>query len=274
MRWTYHTKISRVHFKMKNKNNTKFEKTFLNRGYLVEKVEDSKSLNYINNVIQKKIQKLLKTKKKINFNHLHKIINEKNLNKIRLSLINHINSDKNFKDNYFNIAKKMLEEIVGNELAIQNNINLSIQLPNDESSLLPLHSDTWSGDSPFESVLWIPLVNCYNTKSMFILNSKKLKNFNKNFNSKKIKSVSDLYNKYKKDLKFIKIDHGQYLLFNQNLPHGNLVNRTKETRISLNCRFKGLFTPYSQKELGSFFSPLKLRAATKIGLEYNHPGEN
>ena len=62
----------------------------------------------------------------------------------------------------------------------------------------PLHSDTWSGDSPFESVLWIPLVNCYNTKSMFILNSKKLKNFNKNFNSKKIKSVSDLYNKYKK----------------------------------------------------------------------------
>ena len=39
---------------MKNKNNTKFEKTFLNRGYLVEKVEDSKSLNYINNVIQKK----------------------------------------------------------------------------------------------------------------------------------------------------------------------------------------------------------------------------
>ena len=274
MRWTYHTKISLVHFKMKNKNNTKFEKTFLNRGYLVEKVEDSKSLNYINNVIQKKIQKLLKTKKTINFNHLHKIINEKNLNKMRLSLINHINNDKNFKDNYFNIAKKMLEEIVGNELAIQNNINLSIQLPNDESSLLPLHSDTWSGDSPFESVLWIPLVNCYNTKSMFILNSKKLKNFNKNFNSKKIKSVSDLYNKYKKDLKFIKIDHGQYLLFNQNLPHGNLVNRTKETRISLNCRFKGLFTPYSQKELGSFFSPLKLRAATKIGLEYNHPGEN
>ena len=264
MRWTYHTKISLVHFKMKNKNNTKFEKTFLNRGYLVEKVEDSKSLNYINNVIQKKIQKLLKTKKTINFNHLHKIINEKNLNKMRLSLINHINNDKNFKDNYFNIAKKMLEEIVGNELAIQNNINLSIQLPNDESSLLPLHSDTWSGDSPFESVLWIPLVNCYNTKSMFILNSKKLKNFNKNFNSKKIKSVSDLYNKYKKDLKFIKIDHGQYLLFNQNLPHGNLVNRTKETRISLNCRFKGLFTPYSQKELGSFFPHLNFEPQQKL----------
>jgi sporadic carbohydrate cluster 2OG-Fe(II) oxygenase len=188
-------------------------------------------------------------------------------------LISHINKDKNFKKNYYKLAKSMLENIVGNELAIQKNINLSIQLPNDESSLLPLHSDTWSGDSPFESVLWIPLVDCYDTKSMFLLNAKKLKIFNKNFNSKKINSVTDLYKKYKNDLKFIKINYGNYLLFNQNLPHGNLINKTNETRISLNCRFKGLFTPYSQKELGSFFSPLKLRAATKIGLEYKHPGE-
>ena len=40
--------------------------------------------------------------------------------------------------------------MVGNELAMQNNINLSIQFPDDVSSLLPLHADTWSGDSPFE----------------------------------------------------------------------------------------------------------------------------
>ena len=71
----------------------------------------------------------------------------------------------------------MLTNVVGNELAMQNNINLSIQIPNDETSLLPIHSDTWSGDSPFESVLWVPMVNCYNTKSMFILNSKKIKIF-------------------------------------------------------------------------------------------------
>ena len=168
----------------------------------------------------------------------------------------------------------MLENIIGNELAMQNNINLSIQLPGDESSLLPIHSDTWSGDSPFESVLWLPLVNCYKTKSMFILNSNKMKKFNMAFVDKKIKSVSDLYKKFKKDLNFININYGNYLLFNQNLPHGNLVNRTNETRVSLNCRYKGLFTPYKQKELGSFFSPLKIRASTKIGLEYNLPGKN
>ena len=77
---------------------------------------------------------------------------------------------------------------------------------------------------------------------------------------------------FKRDLNFVKINYGSYLLFNQNLPHGNLINRTNETRVSLNCRFKGLFTPYMQKDLGSFFSPLKLRAATKLGLEYKLPG--
>ena len=55
---------------------------------------------------------------------------------------------------------------------MQKRINLSIQLPNDSSSLLPLHSDIWSGDSPFEAVVWIPLVDCFKTKSMYILKSK------------------------------------------------------------------------------------------------------
>ena len=48
------------------------------------------------------------------------------------------------------------------------------------SLLLPLHSDVWSGDSPYEIVVWLPLVNCFGTKSMFILPPNKyhkLKNY-------------------------------------------------------------------------------------------------
>ena len=44
----------------------------------------------------------------------------------------------------------------------------------------------------------------------------------------------------------------EIFVFNQSLPHGNVVNDTNETRISLNCRFKGLFTPM-QKNLADFF---------------------
>ena len=60
---------------------------------------------------------------------------------------------------------------------MQNSINLSIQFPGDDSSLLPVHSDVWSGDSPYEIVVWLPLVDCYKTKSMFLLPPKKYKEF-------------------------------------------------------------------------------------------------
>ena len=78
-----------------------------------------------------------------------------------------------FRSNRFMEIKQIraynLETLVGNELAMQLRINLSIQLPCDDSSLLPVHSDVWSGDSPFEVVVWLPLVDCYGTKSMYIL---------------------------------------------------------------------------------------------------------
>ena len=79
------------------------------------------------------------------------------LNKHRVNIIKKINQDLIFKKNYFLSSKDILYTIVGNELSMQNRINLSIQLPKDNSSLLPLHSDIWSGDSPFEVVIWIPL---------------------------------------------------------------------------------------------------------------------
>ena len=43
---------------------------------------------------------------------------------------------KDLRKNYYFIAKDILDKIVGNELAMQMRVNLSIQMPNDDSSLL------------------------------------------------------------------------------------------------------------------------------------------
>ena len=40
----------------------------------------------------------------------------------------------------------------------------------------------------------------------------------------------------------------------------------------MNCRFKGVFTPYADKTLGEFFEPVTLRPASRIGLDYQLPG--
>ena len=52
---------------------------------------------------------------------------------------------------------------------------------------------------------------------------------------------------------------------------GNIVNTENETRWSMNCRFKSVFTPYGDKKLGEFFEPITLRAASKTGMEYKLP---
>jgi|TARA_B110001452_G_scaffold228539_1_gene204019 sporadic carbohydrate cluster 2OG-Fe(II) oxygenase len=245
---------------------------YLKSGFIINKINKTKELHYLTNFIKSNIVSFLNFKKKetLDLNKLHKYIG-KDLNKLRLFLINKLNKDLKFKDYLFEIAKSEIFEIVGNELAIQKNINLSIQCPNDDSSLLPIHSDTWAGNSPFESVLWLPFVDCSKSKSMFILNAKNYSKFEKVYKKKEVKSANDLYSNLKPHIEFVKIKHGEFMLFNQNLPHGNIVNKSNETRISLNCRFKSLFTPYRQKELGSFFKPLIIRPASKIGLKYKFP---
>ena len=89
--------------------------------------------------------------------HIHDKVDVQRLNDLRLAVIREMNEEPWTRLSYFNTARRALEILVGNELAMQLRINLSIQLPDDDSSLLPVHADVWAGDSPYEVVLWIPL---------------------------------------------------------------------------------------------------------------------
>lgn len=248
----------------------KFIKEFKSQGYSIvnfSKLEKTKLLK-----IKKKLLSPLKNKYNIKekkfCENFHNYINIKNLNEIRFNLYNQINK-KSFNIEYYKLCSNFIEPLIGTENVIQKKINLSIQLPNDDSSLLPVHSDTWAGDSPFEIVIWIPLVNCKKTQSMFILprNSKKFEMFNK----KQFKLDREIINYIKKDIKFINIKFGQALIFSQNLPHGNFINKEKKTRWSMNARVKSLMSPYSSKGLLDFFDIIKILPVTELGLEYEYP---
>ena len=80
---------------------------------------------------------------------------------------------------------------------MQRRVNLSIQLPRDNSSLLPIHSDIWGGNSPFDLVVWVPLVDCYKTKSMYLLPPSKANKINKMFKKSKNNSGENLFKKIK-----------------------------------------------------------------------------
>ena len=253
----------------------KISRQFKKDGFVIREAANLKSLQWIKKKFIFSIKKKFKFHKDYSesriLNFIHKKVPRKNLNNFRLDIYNKINNDPNFKYHYFQVAKPYIEAIAGNELAMQKKINLSIQLPQDDSSLLAVHSDVWAGDSPFEIVVWVPLVDCYKTKTMYILPPKKNIVFNKKVSRKKYSDNEKVFQLIKNDVKWIKINFGEVLIFNQSLPHGNRVNREKETRWTLNCRFKNTFTPYGDKKIGEFFEPITLRAISELGLKYKLP---
>jgi sporadic carbohydrate cluster 2OG-Fe(II) oxygenase len=251
----------------------KLHNSYLKNGYIILPVANKKAFKEIENIFRN-VTKSLKLNqnfnRKIFLNDTHKYVDIKNLNNFRLKIIKKINNGLDLKELYYEICKPYINSIVGNELAIQKNINLSIQFPNDDSSLLDVHSDTWAGDSSFEVVVWLPLVDCFKTKSMYILSKRDTKKYseiilNKNNNLDNLKMFKLIKNK----IKWLNVKKGNILIFNQNLIHGNHVNLEKDTRWSMNCRFKSIFTPYSEKAIGEYFEPITLRPASKDGMFYD-----
>jgi len=247
---------------------------FLKNGYVIRDANHTEELDRIRSDIFYILNNRKPTSDKeleIFFDKIHNNIDRSILNEKRIELIAKLNSLPWVRESYYKIAKEHLDLIVGNELSMQLRINLSIQFSKDDSSLLPLHCDTWSGDSPFEVVLWIPLVDCYDTKSMYILSPEESKKLYNSFNDYMGLDSEALYEQIKDEVEFINIKYGQVLIFNQGIPHGNRVNETPDTRWSMNCRFKSVFSPYGDKKLGEFFEPINLKVASKIGMDYFQP---
>ena len=240
------------------------EREFIDQGYIIRPVADKGTLDKIKKFALSKLSDK-------NLDKTHEVLSVTDLNAFRLDVIKGINEQLWLREAYYQIAKPYLDILVGNELAMQLRVNLSIQMPGDESSLLPVHADTWSGDSPYEVVVWLPLVDCYDTKSMYLLPPKAASKLSDNFKLHVQGDSEQLFNAIEGDVNWMKIDYGEVLVFNQIYPHGNRVNKESETRWSLNCRFKSLFSPYKDKKIGEFFEPITLRPVTKVSMNYKLP---
>jgi len=198
----------------------------------------------------------------LTLNNLHEYIGNDQINDYRLKALNRLNQ-KTFASNLiFKNLRDILINLLGNDLAIQKNVGLSIQFPNDSSSLLPIHSDVANSDcSPYELVIWIPLVDCYKTKSMFYLPfsaKESLEEYINLINDPSIQDPGDMYDKYQDQLEYINLQPPCFGIFSHSLWHGNQVNIESETRVSINLRVKNVFTPYKGKKIGDFFNVVEM----------------
>ena len=147
--------MNKVNFLSKKKK--KFQKSFSKNGYFIFNINDKFNFNKIKNFLEKKNNLILKSKKKIDFNNLHNHLKYNEVNNFRLKLFKDLNNQNWSMESYYKIFKEYLEIIVGNELVMQNQLNLSVQMPKDQSSVLPMHADSFNGESPYEVVAWLPV---------------------------------------------------------------------------------------------------------------------
>lgn len=257
---------------------SKYSDEFIKNLYNISKVSYPDTLNLIRAETIKIVCNFLSIKKiedDDNFlNNIHKIINKNEVNNLRLHVYNEINKKNWFRPSYFNLGKDKIFEIVGNELAMQSKINISIQMPGDESSVLSMHADQYGGESHYQVVMWLPLVDVHDTKSMYIIPKKISEKIERNIKKYSKKGFTDeIYREHKKKLKFLRINFGEVLIFSPNLFHGNITNKTNTTRWSFNTRFKSLFSPYvsDEKDLGNFYQPIVVRPVTNNALNYKFP---
>lgn len=248
---------------------------FLENGYVLFPLENLEALTEVRKNIFKTARDLLTLKSDLNekefFDKTQDFVSVDKLNSFRVSLIAAMARSESLRPLIYSLARNHLHWIVGNELAMQRACNLSIQLPNDDSSLLPLHCDTWQGNSPFEMVFWLPLVDCYKTKSMYILPRESTEKIVKNFPHYSKFSIGELYKEFKTKLVSLDVPFGHGLIFSHAMLHGNNVNEERDTRWSMNIRFKPLLSPYGSKELGESFLPITLRPATRFGYSIKTP---
>lgn len=248
---------------------------FSRQGYVVFPLESAEGFNRLRNKIfdwcapETRLRDPSTVAEYLNFFHHQRTTVD--INTFRLQLIDRMAVDEEWRPLLYGLARHQIHWIVGNELAMQRTCNLSIQIPGDAGSVLPLHADVWSGNSPYEVVLWLPLVDCYRTKSMFLLPYPESVAIYDEFKRYSLLTTEELYRVVEDRLVWLDVPAGQGVIFWHGLLHGNRVNEEAETRWTLNVRFKSLLTPYGSKQLGESFLPITVRPATRFGAYYREP---
>ena len=255
--------------------NSALAEEFGSQGYVIRDVEDRVALDELRHEVVKIAARLadqpLPKDDGEFLDNLHDVVPVDKLNALRLGVYREMNAHPWFRPTYFRLGRRIIEELVGNELAMQNRINFSIQMPHEQTSLLDIHADVFSGETPYQVVQWMPLVDVSGTKSMFILPRSKSEPVVDRF--KDFADMRSLFDEVQKDLIWLTIPYGKVLVFCPNFLHGNVLNEEATTRWSVNCRFTGLFTPYdsAEKSLGSFYLPITVRPVTRVGMAYRQP---
>ena len=197
--------------------------------------------------------------------HLAKIKSDKDANELVLDIIKTFADKYDFAEIAFDCFTKEIIELLGPDLHSQRNNNIVFQYPNS-NRYSELHTDS-PPNSPYEVVFWIPLVNCYDTKSFFVIPKADSKNLIEDYKNNKYPDWTQFKDNALKKAVHLKVEYKQALVFWTGIMHGSLSNQTDESRWCLNVRFKNLFAPCGQHDPLTYYRIFKTSSISKLALE-------
>ena len=242
------------------------EDDFLSQGLITFDVENLESFNIFKECLESSFGVS-------NLSNLHDYINEKTVNNARLDAFHALNSIPNWQFHWYNLCGSLIDYMLGPDILIQRKLNLSVQLPGDETSKLGLHADSFCGESSFELVSWLPLSFYGEEASMYYFDVKTSREIYEDLTEFESKGLDSIREHYWSKRRVLHIPPGKMALFSSVILHGNVPFYDGQTRVSVNCRFKSLYTPegvshLNERGIGTFYQMLKLSPVSRIAIEF------
>src|SRR5437879_8169102 len=106
---------------------------FLASAYVIRDVEDRATLDQLRHEIVLAAARAIKQPSPDDdgafLNNIHRFVSIENLNAFRLGLYRDLNAKPWIRPSFYSLVRGVVDALVGNELAMQNRINFSIQMP-------------------------------------------------------------------------------------------------------------------------------------------------
>lgn len=246
--------------------------TFKQDGFEIIRSDDLSALKDFQRLIRDISYKLIgkKTNEVIidDLNSLHKAFKSpEDANSFRLKLTSQLSNQIDVGSKVFELFRSKLEPLVGPDILVQKTPNLVFQPP-EYPIPTELHRDA-PANSPYEVIVWLPFVDCFDTKSMYLLDRE-----HSQLAAEHIKQNPNDKNGFDEILlahaALMKVPFGSALIFWSGLFHGSIVNKEGESRLSLNIRYKNLFSPAGIKDQLRYFNILQTSQLTDLGLDFQH----
>jgi len=145
-------------------------------------------------------------------------------------------------------------------------VNLVIQRPKDQDNS-ELHRD-FPSNSGFELVIWLPLVDCSTSMSLYLVDRKESSGIAKALKDTDGSDWQTVKDRVESNPPFVEVKFGECLIFLTPLFHGSKVHYENSTRFSFNFRMKPLFAPSGLKDPYSFWEIFSTSEFTKLALSY------